>query len=72
MRAKIRLDTLSDIRKFVDITSSENGKIVLIDGSGMCVNAKSLIGTMYTTEWSEVWCESDKDIYQKIKEFVIL
>lgn len=72
MKVRIRLDTLSDIKKFVDITSSENGKVVLIDGSGMCVNAKSLIGAMYTTEWSEVWCESDKDIYQKIKEFVIV
>ena len=32
---------------------------------------KSLLGAIYTLEWSEVWCECSVDIYQKIEKFVV-
>lgn len=42
MRAKIRLDTSSDAINFAHITSQLKGKIVVKDGNGFCVNAKSV------------------------------
>lgn len=72
MRNRIRLDTVSDMQKFVDITSKVEGKVTVTDGNGLCVNAKSILGIMYTAEFNELWIESEVDIYNKISEFVIL
>ena len=70
MKARIRLDTLQDIRKFVDITSKLDGKIVITDNNGLCVNGRSMLGCMYSLEFDELWCESDKDIYASIRQFL--
>ena len=66
---KIELVTTSDIAEFVNIASTENGSVRLIDDSGFCVNGKSLLGAMATIEWSSIYCESEDDIYTKIKKF---
>ena len=70
MRAKINIDTLSKINAFVAICSQIDCNINLIDGKGYCVSAKSLIGAIATMDWSQVFVESDKDIYAYITDFV--
>ena len=70
-KVRIELDTLTDIREFVDIVSdpSIEGSIKLTDGSNYTVNARSLLAAMCTVEWSELYCVSDEDIYTKIQKF---
>ena len=71
MLAKVKLDTIKDIKDFVEIVSNFTHKISLTDEDGMKVNAKSLIGVMYTTEWDNVYCESEIDISDSIGKFII-
>ena len=71
MKAKIRLDTFSDIRKFVKITSKLQGRIYVTDGDGLTANAKSLLNMLPTLKYEELWCEAEKDIFFHIKEFVV-
>ena len=55
MKLKIRLDTDSDAVKLVGIASKLNENITLTDGNGLCVSAKSLLGTMYVRfEFNEI------------------
>lgn len=70
-KVKIELNTLTDIREFVNIVSdpSIEGAITLTDGSNYTVNAKSLLAAMCTVEWSDLYCISDEDIYTKIQKF---
>ena len=70
MKVKIELDTLSDVRDFVNIATSVAAPVHLVS-EHFRVSAKSLLGAMYTMEWAEVWCECDEDIYHKIEKFVI-
>lgn len=73
MRAKIRIDTVSDVNKFVNITSNLKQPITITDGNGLRVNAKSVIGVLHALEFDNLVCETenDNDIYMAIKEFVI-
>ena len=70
MKYRIRLDTLSDVNRFVKIATEYPGKITLTDGDNFSVNGKSLLGAMYTMEWDQVYCESEHEIYHLIKDFV--
>lgn len=72
MKAKIRLDTIQEANRFVAITSELPGKIEVIDPNGLRVNAKSILGALHAMEFSELWCESENDIYMKISDFVII
>lgn len=71
MRVKIRLDKMADINKFVNICSAERENIYLTDGNNYTVSAKSILGALCSLEWNELWCVSDIDIYNKLKEFII-
>lgn len=73
MRAKLRIDTMSDATRFVDIVKKLPQPITITDGAGLRVNAKSLIGVLHALEFSDILCETedDNDIYMAIKEFVI-
>ena len=73
MKTKIRLDTVTDAAKFVSICSRFDDcvNIHIKDNKGMCVNAKSLMGAIYSLEFTEIWCESDIDIYTAIKDFAV-
>lgn len=69
---KIVLDTVSDVNKFVSIANEFlNSIITVTDNNGLRVNAKSLMGMLYALEFEELWCESDTEIYEKIKDYVI-
>ena len=72
MRVKIRLDTISDANRFVGITSGLEGNITIVDAGGLRVNAKSVLGALHALEFSEIWCESEKDIYGAIADFIII
>ena len=72
MRVKINIDTLSKINKFVTICSALDCPVNLVDGQGYCVSAKSLLGAVATMDWSQVFVESERDIYSQIQEFVEL
>lgn len=52
MKVKINLDMLKDVQDFVNITSNLQGKITVTDGEGLVVNAKSLMGMLYSLEFS--------------------
>lgn len=72
MRVKIRLDTINDANKLVAAASKVNGKVVIEDPTGFCVNAKSLLGALHAMEFSEIWCVSDEDFYSSIQDIVII
>ena len=71
MRSEIRLDTMTDIQKFVNTVSAIDENVTLEDGAGHCVNAKSLLALIYTTEWTRVYCYCEKDISGKILEWIV-
>ena len=67
---EIRLDTLTEINEFVNTVNQYDEPVVLTDGMGFSVNAKSILGAMYTIEWKNLYVLSDIDIYNAIKNFV--
>ena len=70
MKAKVNLDTMTKINAFVDVCSHLNCEVNLIDGSGYRVNAKSLVGVIATTDWSQVFIECERDIYAYVQDFL--
>lgn len=66
---KIRLETESDIVNFIAMVTPLQCQVVVTDGEGMRVNAKSMLGMLYAMTFSEMWCECDQDIYMFIREF---
>ena len=68
---RIRLDTMADVNRFVGIATKIPGKLILTDDEDFTVNGKSLLGAMYTFEWDRIYCESESEIYFKIKDFII-
>ena len=74
MRARIRLETVTDIGNFVvavATATSVNDKVYVTDGNRMCVNAKSFLGLVHAREFAKIYVESEKDIYTRIKEFIV-
>ena len=71
MKNKIRLDTMCDVNRLVSICSQVEGEVHLTDKRHFRVNAKSLLGVMYSLEFEEVWIESKEDIFNKISDFII-
>lgn len=71
MKTRIRLDTVTDIANFVLIASNVKGDVFLTNANGLKVNAKSFLGVAYAQEFTEVWCECEEDIYNKISKFVV-
>lgn len=70
-KMRIRLDTISDARKLVDTASKYPGEITITDGRGLRVNAKSLMGAIYSLEFSELWLEMDGDHFMAFYEFEV-
>lgn len=68
---KIRLDKMQDAQEFASIASGIDGRIELHDNSGFVVNAKSLIGVIYSLEFSETFLVMDGSHYMKFKRFII-
>ena len=70
MKVRISLDTMSDVSKFVAITSGVSHPVYLTS-EHFKVSAKSLLGVLCSMEWDNVWCECEEDIYYKIEKFVL-
>ena len=72
MRARINLDTMNDIAKFVQNVSAVPEDVFIEDGLGSRVTAKSLMFTatarMY---WADLYVSCSKDIYMCIKDFIV-
>ena len=68
-RDKIHLETEGDIVDFISAVSPLRFPVVVTDGEGMRVNAKSMLGMLYAMTFSEMWCECDHDIYMYIRDF---
>ena len=62
---------MADVNKFVGIATKIKGKLTLTDGDNFTVNGKSLLGAMYTFEWDQIFCESENEVYLKIRDFII-
>ncbi len=71
MNAKINLDTMTDVRNFTDAISHIDEDVILKDNAGHCVNAKSLIGALYTMEWADIYCSCKKDISGIILPWIV-
>ena len=71
MKAKIRLDTITDIAKFVLIASQVKTDVYLTNDNGLKVDGKSFLGVAHAHEFDNLWCECDEDIYMRIKDFII-
>lgn len=71
MKLQIRLDTQTDVNKFVHAVGALPYNVTVTDNQGLRVNGKSVIGMLYSLEFSELWCECEHDIYSTIKDFVV-
>jgi hypothetical protein len=45
--------------------------VYIIDNAGLKVSAKSLLGALYSMEFSTIWCECEKDIYTAIEKYIV-
>ena len=72
MRVQIRLDTMSDVHRFVQIASMQKCSVHITDGEGLKVSAKSILGALYALEFDKLWCESEDDIYHAIEKFIVI
>ena len=71
MKARIRIDTVSDIGNFILSVSTVRSPVYVMDNNGKCVDGKSFLGVAHATEFDELYCVCDEDIYSKIREFVV-
>lgn len=71
MRAKIRLDTLTEIAGFVLAVNNIKSKVYLVNDEGLKVDGKSFLGVAHAHEFKNLWCECDEDIYSRIEDFVV-
>ena len=56
----------------IDVYKRQDGDIRVVGhdhGQECSVNAKSLLGLLYSTTWNDIWCVSDNDIYSHISKF---
>lgn len=70
-RTQIRLDTLSDIHQFVNDMTLLQEKVWLEDGSGARVSASSLLGCLYSMEWTRIYCVCERDINAYIMPWIV-
>ena len=71
MRIKINMDTQSAVARLVGLATGIEDEVILTDGTGMRVSAKSLLGATYAAfDFSEIWLESKQDHYTLFKDFV--
>ena len=70
-KTQIRLDTLSSVNKFVETMSRIDGQIWLEDGNGSRVSAKSMLGALYSMEFTHIYCYCEKDISAYLMPWII-
>lgn len=70
MKARIELNTVTDIANFVLVASSVKSDVYLTNEKGLKVNGKSFLGVAHAQEFDKLWCECEEDIYTKIQAFI--
>lgn len=69
---KIRLDTLSDANDFLLAVSKVPEEVYICSGTHLCTSAKSALGChMARLEWNNLVCECERDIFMKIRKFIV-
>ena len=71
MRQKIRLDTMTDVQRFIEVASTVDEEVILEDGDGQRVRASSLLGVLYSMEWTHIYCYCQKDISGMILPWIV-
>ena len=71
MKQRIRLDTMTDVQQFIKTTSQVSEAVTLEDGNGFCVNAKSLLGSLYAMEFTHIYCCCERDIAGLILPWIV-
>lgn len=70
---KIQLNTMTDVRKFIEkVALIEEGTVLtLTDGGAYSINAASIMGVLYSLEWNNLYLHSSKDVYTLFTDFII-
>ena len=70
---KIQLNTMTDVRKFIEKTALiEEGTILtLSDGGHYSINASSIMGVLYSLEWNHLYLYSTTEVYSIFADFII-
>ena len=72
MKARIELNTMTDVTDFVAIVSAVPGQVYLSDAKHQQICAKSQLGAILAKmEWDEIYCISDEDISGSIVRFIV-
>ena len=71
MRVKIFMDTIEQAKEIERIAKECDDAVHIKDGTGLCVNAKSLVGVLHAMEFNELWLESEGDYFIKFKNYII-
>lgn len=67
----IRVDTLTDANKLVAAATAVDGKVTVSDDDGHVVNAKSLLGCLYSMEFADIYLTCEETVAGHFDEFRI-
>jgi hypothetical protein len=70
-KTEIRLDRMSDVNRFVEVMSRLDDQVWLEDGHGCRISAKSLLGVLYSLEWSKIYCYCERDINVHLLPWIV-
>ncbi len=71
-RYKVEIDTLADVREFVNIATTCHGQLLLESGDSFKVNAKSLLGVIIAKklDWNDITLLAEEECYTKFAHFI--
>lgn len=58
-RVRVNLETQKDVAEFVNIATTIDEDVMLVDNTYNRVSAKSIMGCLYSLEFAEIWVESE-------------
>ena len=70
-RTRIRLDTLSDVNKFVEVMGRIPDQVWLEDGGDIKVSARSMLACLYSLEWSRIFVVCERDINAYLMPWIV-
>lgn len=71
VKVKVVLMTTTQIKEFVKIVNTIEENVYLEDNAGHRVNAKSILGCLYSVEFDELYCCSEyQNLSNKLLKFL--
>lgn len=67
---KIELVTVEDCKSFVDTVTASQKNVVLTNGKGYKISAKSFLGALASMEWDNLYAECNEDCYMVVKKWI--